>query len=130
MSIVVRCKHSSVSTPYRHTHRHYHHHHHHQYEQELRETLITAVEAAKSADANSPKAYKEAIGRLFVSISKCVGFLSPKNKVVVAALEQEESMEGQLEAQRVEHEKVRCVLGGEGGGVTHARSTHRSCSQP
>ena len=83
------------------------------------------MEAAKSADANSPKAYKEAMGRLFVSISKCVGpgLLPRTAEEVVAALEQEESMEGQLEARIVEHEKVRCVLGGGEGSHTHVAHT-------
>ena len=66
----------------------------------MRRTLTTAVETAKSADAKSPKAYKEAIAALSQSIAACVGSgLLPRTaKEAVAALEREASMNKELTA--------------------------------
>ena len=58
------------------------------------------METAKSADASTPQAYKEALDRLSASISACVGegLLPSSAEEAVAALKQEASMKTKLEA--------------------------------
>ena len=58
------------------------------------------METAKSADASTPQAYKEALDRLSASISACVGegLLPSSAEEAAAALEQEASMKTKLEA--------------------------------
>ena len=58
------------------------------------------METAKSADASTPQAYKEALDRLSACILACVGkvLLPSSAEAAVAALEQEASMKTKLEA--------------------------------
>ena len=58
------------------------------------------METAKSADASTPQAYKEALVSLSASISACVGegLLPSSAEEAVAALEQEVSMKAKLKA--------------------------------
>ena len=58
------------------------------------------METAKSADANTPQAYKEALVSLSASISACAGegLLPSSAEVAVAASKQKASMKTKLEA--------------------------------
>ena len=58
------------------------------------------METAKSADASTPQAYKEALVSLSACISACVGegLLPSSAEEAVAALKQEASMKTKLEA--------------------------------
>ena len=58
------------------------------------------METAKSADASTPQAYKEALDRLSASISACVGegLLPSSAEEAAAARKQEARMEAKLEA--------------------------------